>query len=196
MQYVRLGISGLKISRICLGMMSYGDSRIQSWALDQERAEPIVRIGAEAGVTLFDTADMYSEGASEEITGRLLRKVFPRRDGYVLATKVYYPTGSGPNDRGLSRKHIMAAIDASLARLGTDYVDLYQIHRFDPSTPVEETVLALDDLVRSGKVRYLGASAMYAWQLAKLQHAAERLTAHRLVSMQNRNNLVNPRGRT
>ena len=191
MEYVRLGSSGLEVSRIGLGMMSYGDPSLQPWALREDEAEPIVRCAVEAGVTLFDTADMYSAGASEEITGRLLAKMFAHRDDYVLATKVYYPTGPGPNDQGLSRKHLLSAIDASLRRLGTDYVDLYQLHRFDSCTPVEETVQALDDLVRAGKVRYVGASAMYAWQFAKLQHCARANGSAEFVSMQNRYNLVN-----
>jgi aryl-alcohol dehydrogenase-like predicted oxidoreductase len=191
MEYVRLGSSGLKISRIGLGMMSYGDPSLQPWALPEEEAEPLVRAAVESGVTLFDTADMYSDGASEEITGRLLSKMFAHRGDYVLATKVYYPTGTGPNDRGLSRKHVLSAIDTSLRRLGTDYVDLYQIHRFDSATPVEETMQVLDDLVRAGKVRYIGASAMYAWQFTKLQHCADANGWTRFVSMQNRYNLVN-----
>ncbi|MGH9170693.1 MAG: aldo/keto reductase [Acidimicrobiales bacterium] len=191
MEYVRLGSSGLRVSRIGLGMMSYGDPAIQSWALPEPLAEPIVRCAAEAGITFFDTADMYSEGASEEISGRLLTKLFSRRDDFVVATKVYYPTGPGPNDHGLSRKHILSAIDASLRRLGTDYVDLYQVHRFDPDTPVEETMQALHEIVRAGKVRYLGASAMFAWQFAKLQHCAITGALTPLVSMQNRYNLVN-----
>jgi aryl-alcohol dehydrogenase-like predicted oxidoreductase len=191
MGYVRLGSSGLKVSRIGLGMMSYGDPVMQPWALQEEEAEPLVRAAVESGVTLFDTADMYCDGASEEITGRLLSKMFARRDEYVLATKVYYPTGPGPNDRGLSRKHVLSSVDASLRRLGTDYVDLYQLHRFDSSTPVEETMQALDDLVRAGKVRYIGASAMYAWQFAKLQHCANTNGWTQFVSMQNRYNLVN-----
>jgi aryl-alcohol dehydrogenase-like predicted oxidoreductase len=190
MEYMPLGASGLQVSRIALGMMSYGDPALQPWALGEEEAEPIVRHAVEAGVTLFDTADMYSQGASEQITGRLLAKLFTSRGDYVLATKVYYPTGPGPNDRGLSRKHILAAIDASLRRLGTDYIDLYQVHRFDTATPIAETVLALDDLVRAGKVRYIGASAMYAWQFAKLQHCAVANGCASFVSMQNRYNLV------
>jgi aryl-alcohol dehydrogenase-like predicted oxidoreductase len=191
MEYARLGSSGLQVSRIGLGMMSYGDPGVQDWALREDDAEPIVRHAADAGIMFFDTADMYSGGVSEQITGRLLRKLFPRRDDYVLATKVYYPTGPGPNDRGLSRKHILAAIDASLARLGTDHVDLYQVHRFDGQTPVEETAAALSDVVRAGKARYVGASAMYAWQFAKLQRAAAAAGLGPLVSMQNRYNLVN-----
>jgi aryl-alcohol dehydrogenase-like predicted oxidoreductase len=172
-------------------MMSYGDPALQTWALTEEQAEPIVRCAIDAGITFFDTADVYSDGASEVITGHLLSKMFSQRDDYVLATKVYYPTGPGPNDRGLSRKHIFEAIDASLRRIGTEYIDIYQIHRFDPETAPEETMEALDDLVRSGRVRYIGASAMYAWQLAKLQRCAEINSWSRFVSMQNRYNLVN-----
>jgi 1-deoxyxylulose-5-phosphate synthase len=190
MEYVRLGSTGMKVSRICLGMMSFGDPAVRPWALDEEAAEPIVRRAVEAGVTFFDTADVYSEGASEEITGRLLGKLFSRRDDYVLATKVHGATGPGPNDRGLSRKHVLAGIDASLSRLGVDHVDLYQIHRWDPETPVEETMAALHDVVQSGKARYIGASSMYAWQFAKAQHTAERAGTSRFVSMQNHYNLV------
>lgn len=190
MRYVKLGSSGLQVSRICLGMMSYGDPRSREWMLREDAAEPIVRRAVEAGVTFFDTADMYSDGASEEITGRLLAKLFARRDDYVLATKVYFPTGPGPNDRGLSRKHVLAAIDASLTRLGTDHVDLYQIHRWDHETPIEETMEALHDVVRAGKARYIGASSMYAWQFAKAQHAAQAAGWTRFVSMQNHYNLV------
>jgi aryl-alcohol dehydrogenase-like predicted oxidoreductase len=189
--YVKLGDSGLKVSRIGLGMMSYGDPAAQSWALPEAEAEPIVRRAVDTGVTFFDTADMYSNGASEVITGRLLSRLFARREDYVLGTKVFYPTGPGPNDRGLSRKHLLASIDASLKRLGTGYVDLYQVHRFDPETPVEETVQALDDIVRAGKARYVGASAMYAWQFAKLHSVAAARGRTRFVAMQNRYNLVN-----
>jgi 1-deoxyxylulose-5-phosphate synthase len=187
----RLGDTGLRVSRIGLGMMSYGDPADQAWALTEEQAEPIVRCAVEAGVTFFDTADIYSNGASEVITGRLLSRLFARRDDYVLATKVFYPTGPGANDRGLSRKHLLASIDGSLERLGTDHVDLYQVHRFDPETPVDETMQALDDIVRAGKARYVGASAMYAWQFAKLQMAATAGGWTRFVAMQNRYNLVN-----
>jgi aryl-alcohol dehydrogenase-like predicted oxidoreductase len=190
MKYIRLGSSGLQVSRICLGMMSYGDPASRAWHLDEDAAEPIVRRAVEAGVTFFDTADMYSGGVSEEITGRLLAKLFPQRDDYVLATKVYFPMGSAPTDRGLSRKHILAGIDASLKRLGTDYVDLYQIHRWDYETPVEETMEALHDVVRAGKARYIGASSMYAWQFAKAQHTAQTAGWTRFVSMQNHYNLV------
>jgi aryl-alcohol dehydrogenase-like predicted oxidoreductase len=185
-EYVRLGTTGLKVSRICLGMMSYGDPAWRDWLLDEAAAAPFVRQAVESGVNFFDTADMYSRGVSEEITGRLLAKFFASRDDYVLATKVYFPMGDGPNDQGLSRKHIMSAIDASLRRLGTDHVDLYQIHRYDPETPIEETMAALHDVVRAGKARYLGASSMFAWQFAK----AQRVAATPFVSMQNHYNLV------
>ncbi|QKW39303.1 aldo/keto reductase [Actinomadura sp. NAK00032] len=190
MEQVRLGATGLKVSRICLGMMSYGDPAVRKWALGEGEAEPIVRRAAEGGVTFFDTADVYSVGVSEEITGRLLPKLFARRDDYVLATKVCMPMGDGPNDRGLSRKHIMAGIDASLRRLGTDYVDLYQIHRWDYGTPIEETMEALHDVVRAGKARYIGASSMFAWQFAKAQHTAETRGWTKFVSMQNHYNLL------
>jgi len=188
--YTRLGSSGLQVSRICLGMMSYGNRVSREWHLDEEAAAPIVRRAAEAGVTFFDTADMYDDGVSELVTGSLLGKVFTRREDYVLSTKVFYPTGPGPNDRGLSRKHILASIDASLARLGTDYVDLYQIHRWDDQTPIAETMAALHDVVQAGKARYIGASSMYAWQFAKAQHTASAAGATRFVSMQNHYNLV------
>ena len=190
MQYVRLGSHGPAISRIGLVMMSYGDPAAESWYLDEERAEPLVRQAVEAGITFFDTADMYSGGVSEHITGRLLRRLFNQRDEYVLATKVFYPTGDGPNDSGLSRAHIMAAVDASLRRLGTDHIDLYQVHRWDNETPIDETMTALDDLGRSGKVRYVGASLMYAWQFAKAQHTARSAGQTPFVSMQTRYNLA------
>jgi 1-deoxyxylulose-5-phosphate synthase len=190
--YRRLGRSGLQVSRICLGMMTYGHGHDSDrpWHLDENGAEPIVRRAVEAGVTFFDTADMYSDGDSERITGRLLGKLFGAREDYVLATKVYYPTGSGPNDRGLSRKHVLAAIDASLERLGVDYVDLYQIHRWDDETPIEETMAALHVIVESGKARYIGASTMRAWQFAKAQHVAAMYGWTSFVSMQNHYNLV------
>ena len=190
MQYTRLGSTGVTVSRICLGMMSYGDPANRAWALPYDAAEPLVRQAADAGVTFFDTADVYSQGVSEEITGRLLDKLFARRDDYILATKVCSPMGPGPNDRGLSRKHIMSGIDASLRRLGTDYVDLYQIHRWDHQTPIEETMEALHDVVKAGKARYIGASSMYAWQFAKAQHTAERNGWTRFVTMQNHYNLA------
>jgi aryl-alcohol dehydrogenase-like predicted oxidoreductase len=190
MEYVRLGATGLKVSRICLGMMSYGDPTWRHWVLDEAAAEPIVRRAADAGIIFFDTADVYSQGLSEELTGRLLRKTFPCREDYVLATKVRSPMGPGPNDRGLSRKHLLDAIDASLRRLGTDYVDLYQIHRWDDDSPIEETIEALHDIVRAGKARYLGASSMYAWQFAKAQHTADLGGWTRFWSMQNHYNLL------
>jgi aryl-alcohol dehydrogenase-like predicted oxidoreductase len=185
-----LGSSGLEVSRICLGMMSYGDPARRGWMLPEDEAEPIVRRAVEAGVTFFDTADTYSGGRSEEITGRLLGKLFRQRDDYVLATKVYFPMGERPDDRGLSRAHILAAIDDSLGRLGTDYVDLYQIHRWDDETPIDETMPALDEVVTAGKARFIGASSMYAWQFAKALHTAEKAGSTRFVSMQNHYNLV------
>lgn len=189
MQYLNLGRSGLKVSRICLGMMSYGTPHWRDWVLDEEASRPLIRRALEAGVNFLDTADMYSDGVSEEVTGRAIRD-FARREEIVLATKVFHATGADPNARGLSRKHICDAIDASLRRLGTDYVDLYQIHRYDPSTPIEETLAALDDLVRAGKVRYIGASSMYAWQFARALGLSEQKGWARFVSMQNHYNLV------
>jgi aryl-alcohol dehydrogenase-like predicted oxidoreductase len=186
MEYVRLGSTGVKVSRVCLGMMSYGDARWREWILDEEAAKPLVQRAVEAGITFFDTADVYSVGVSEEVTGRLLRTYFGHREDYVLATKVNGVMGPGPNDRGLSRKHILSGIDASLRRLGVDYVDLYQIHRFDHETPIEETMGALHDVVQAGKARYIGASSMYAWQFAKAQYVAPT----RFVSMQNHYNLA------
>src|SRR5438477_1927556 len=183
MQYVKLGNTGLTVSRLCLGTMTYGASAWRSWVLDEEPSRPFIRRAIEAGINFLDTANMYSNGMSEEVVGRAIRD-FAKRDEIVLATKVFFPTGPGPNDRGLSRKHILSAIDASLRRLGTDYDDLYQIHRFDESTPVEETVKALHDVVKSGKARYVGASSMYAWQFAKMLHAADRHGWTRFVSMQ------------
>ncbi|HZD69325.1 MAG TPA: aldo/keto reductase [Actinomycetes bacterium] len=189
MDQVRLGGSGLHVSRLCLGMMGYGDDSDRPWVLDETAAEPLVRRAVEAGVTFFDTADVYSRGASEVATGRLLRKLIGR-DEVVVATKVFGEMTPGPNGRGLSRKHVLAAIDASLQRLGMDYVDLYQIHRLDPHTPLEETMEALHDVVKAGKARYIGASSMYAWQFAKAQRVAERHGWTRFVSMQNHYNLV------
>ena len=186
MDYVSLGRTGLRVSRVCLGMMSYGRSEERPWALDEQAAEPIVRRAAESGVIFFDTADVYNEGESEVITGRLLKQLFGTREEYVVATKVHGRTMPGVNGAGLSRKHVLASIDASLQRLGLDYVDLYQIHRWDPRTPIEETMEALNDVVRAGKARYIGASSMYAWQFAKAQAVA----ATRFVSMQNHYNLV------
>jgi 1-deoxyxylulose-5-phosphate synthase len=189
MKQVRLGESGLHVSRVCLGMMTYGSPAWRPWVLDEAAAAPIVRAAVEAGITFFDTADIYSDGASEVVTGRLLKPLLSR-DELVLATKLFSPMTPGPNGRGLSRKHILSAIDASLQRLELDYVDLYQIHRFDPETPVEETMEALHDVVRAGKARYIGASSMFAWQFAKLQNAAGRNGWTRFVSMQNHYNLV------
>jgi len=186
MEYVNLGSTGLRISRLCLGMMSFGEHEERPWALDEDAAEPIVRRAVEAGISFFDTADVYNGGRSEVITGRLLQKLFGMREEYVLATKVHGRTMPGENGRGLSRKHVLASIDASLERLGHDYVDLYQIHRWDPLTPVEETMDALHDVVRAGKARYIGASSMYAWQFAK----AQRVARTRFVSMQDHYNLV------
>jgi 1-deoxyxylulose-5-phosphate synthase len=185
-EYVNLGRTGLRVSRICLGMMSYGRHEGRPWALDEETAEPIVRRAVERGIIFFDTADVYNGGQSEVITGRLLRQLFGMREEYVVATKVHGRTMPGENGAGLSRKHIFASIDASLERLGLDYVDLYQIHRFDPHTPVDETMEALHDVVRAGKARYIGASSMYAWEFAKAQSVAPT----RFVSMQNHYNLV------
>lgn len=189
MEYVNLGRSGLKVSRICLGMMTYGTPAWREWVLDEDQSRPIIRRALEMGINFFDTADVYSLGVSEEVTGRALRD-FSRRDEVVLATKVYFAIGQGPNGRGLSRKHIMDAIDGSLQRLGTDYVDLYQIHRWDNETPIEETMEALHDVVKAGKARYIGASSMYAWQFAKAQIAADAHGWTRFVSMQNHYNLI------
>jgi len=189
MTYPRLGSSGLRVSRLGLGMMSYGGTT-RAWTLGAGASLPLVRQAVEAGVTFFDTADMYGDGRSEEVSGKLLADLFGRRDDYVLATKVYYPMGEGPNDHGLSRKHILASIDASLQRLSTDYVDLYQIHRFDDRTPIEETMGALHDVVRAGKARYVGASSMFAWQLAKAQYTARAHGWTPFVSMQNHYNLA------
>jgi 1-deoxyxylulose-5-phosphate synthase len=190
MRYVALGGSDLRLSRIGLGMMSYGDRTERAWHLDEAGAEHVVRRAADLGVTFFDTADMYSDGLTEEITARLLGKLFGRRDDFVLATKVYFPMGPGAKDRGLSREHILAAVDASLRRLRTDYIDLYQIHRWDRDTPIEETMQALHDVVRAGKARYIGASSMFAWQFAKAQCAASAAGTTRFVSMQNHYNLI------
>lgn len=190
MQYVNLGKSGLKVSRICLGMLSFGTSKARPWILDEADSRPIVQHAVELGINFFDTADMYSKGVSEEVTGRMLQDFFGSRDEYVVATKVYYPMGESVNQRGLSRKHIMDAVDASLRRLGTDYIDLYQIHRWDYETPVEEVMSTLHALVMSGKVRYIGASSMWAWQLAKAQFTADANGWTRFVSMQNHFNLL------
>src|SRR6186997_677827 len=186
MEYVNLGNTGLRVSRVCLGMMSYGQDESRPWALDEEAAEPIIRRAVEGGITFFDTADVYNGGASEVVTGRVLQRLFGMREEYVVATKVHGRTMPGENGRGLSRKHILASIDASLLRLGLDYVDLYQIHRFDELTPIEETMEALHDVVKAGKAHYIGASSMWAWQFAKAQSIAKT----RFVSMQNHYNLI------
>ncbi|MDT8307344.1 MAG: aldo/keto reductase [Anaerolineae bacterium] len=190
MEYVNLGTSGLKVSRICLGMMSYGTSKWRDWVLDEDESRPFVKRALELGINFFDTANMYSLGVSEEVTGRALRD-FARREEVVVATKVYFHTNDDdPNAGGLSRKHIMDAIDDSLRRLGMDYVDLYQIHRWDQTTPIEETMEALHDVVKAGKARYIGASSMYAWQFAKALNVAERNGWTRFISMQNHYNLI------
>ncbi len=186
MDYVNLGGTGLRVSRLCLGMMTFGVHESREWAVDEAAAEPIVRRAVEGGITFFDTADVYNGGQSEVITGRLLPKLFAMREEYVVATKVHGRTMPGENGRGLSRKHVLASIDASLGRLGLDYVDLYQIHRWDPTTPIEETMDALGSVVQAGKARYIGASSMYAWQFAK----AQRVATTPFVSMQNHYNLV------
>ncbi len=189
MEYARLGKSGLKVSRICLGMMSYGSTAWREWVLPENDARPFVKRALELGINFFDTADVYSLGVSEEITGHALAD-FARRDQVIIATKVCSQMSDDPNDHGLSRKHIMDSIDRSLERLATDYVDLYQIHRFDNETPIEETMEALHDVVRAGKARYIGASSMYAWQFAKMQHTAEMHGWTKFVSMQDHYNLV------
>jgi len=189
MKYVNLGTTGLKVSRLCLGTMSYGSSRWRDWVLDEPESRPFYRKALEAGINFFDTADIYSEGASEEVTGRALKEM-AKRDELVIATKVYNPMGSAPNSRGLSRKHIMEGVEGSLRRLGTDYIDLYQIHRWDDSTPIVETLAALDDLVHSGKVRYIGASSMYAWQFSKALCLSDLHGWTRFASMQNHYNLI------
>jgi len=189
MNYVNLGKSGLKVSRICLGTMTYGTSKWRDWVLDPDASLPFYRKALELGINFFDTADMYSGGASEEVTGRALKE-FAKREEVVVATKVYNPMGSGPNARGLSRKHIMDGIDASLRRLGMDYVDLYQIHRWDSTSPIEETMEALHDVIKAGKARYIGASSMYAWQFSKAQYIARARNLTPFASMQNHYNLV------
>jgi len=189
MDYINLGSTGLKVSRLCLGVMTYGDPAWRPWILSEEQGRPFIARALEHGINFFDTADMYSLGASEEVLCRAL-KDFARRDQVVIATKVNYPMGDGPNDRGLSRKHLMDAIDGSLRRLGVDHVDLYQIHRWDPDTPIDETLRALDDIVRAGKARYIGASSMAAWQFVKALYIADACGWTRFVSMQNHYNLV------
>jgi len=189
MEYVRLGTTGLKVSRICLGTMTYGTSKWRDWVLDEDQARPFYKRALEKGVNFFDTADMYSLGASEEVTGRALRD-FAKRDEVVVATKVFNRMGPSPNAAGLSRAHIMDGIDASLTRLGMDYVDLYQIHRWDPETPIEETLEALNDVVRAGKARYIGASSMFAWQFMKALSVSDHRGWSRFVTMQDHYNLI------
>lgn len=189
MEYVRLGATGVRVSRLCLGCMTYGTPKWHKWILDDAASRPFFKQALEAGINFFDTADAYSLGVSEEVTGRALKEL-AQRDQIILATKVYNAVGDGPNDRGLSRKHILDSIDASLRRLQTDYVDLYQIHRWDRETPIEETMETLHAVVRAGKARYIGASSMYAWQFAQAQYTADRHGWTRFVSMQNHYNLV------
>jgi aryl-alcohol dehydrogenase (NADP+) len=190
MDYVPLGSTGLKVSRICLGTMTYGSKKWREWVLDEEESRPFIKRALEAGINFFDTADMYSLGASEEVLGRALKDFGPSRDKVVIATKVFNPMGDDPNERGLSRKHIRHALDDSLRRLQTDYVDLFQIHRFDPHTPMEETLEALNDAVRAGKVLYLGASSMWAWEFAQMLAISDAHGWARFVSMQNHYNLL------
>lgn len=189
MEYINLGHTGLKVSRLCLGMMTYGDKKWRSWMLDEAESRPFIQRALEVGINFFDTANVYSLGVSEEITGRTLRDL-AKRDEVVIATKVHGTMGPKPNQGGLSRKHILHSIDDSLRRLGTDYVDLYQIHRWDNAVPIEETLEALNDVVRAGKARYIGASSMYAWQFAKALHLSEKHGWARFVSMQNHYNLI------
>ncbi|HEY0565775.1 MAG TPA: aldo/keto reductase [Terriglobales bacterium] len=190
MQYVRLGSTGLKVSRLCLGCMTYGAKKWREWMLEEDEARPFIQRALGAGINFFDTADMYSQGVSEEILGRALRDFAPSRESVVIATKAFNPMGPGLNERGLSRKHIHHAIDASLKRLGVDYVDLYQIHRFDYDTPMEETLEGLHDVVKAGKALYIGASSMYAWQFTKMLYLADQLGLTRFVTMQNHYNLI------
>ena len=189
MQYMNLGRTGLKISRLCLGMMTYGSKQWRTWVLEEAESRPLVQKAVESGINFFDTSNSYSMGVSEEITGRLLRE-FTRREEVVIATKVFFPYNDKPNQGGLSRLHILRAAEDSLRRLGTDYIDLYQIHRYDPQTPIEETLEALHDVVKAGKARYIGASSMYAWQFAQALCLAEKHSWTRFVSMQNHYNLV------
>src|SRR5215471_6067033 len=190
MDFVSLGNTGLKVSRICLGCMSYGTTKWRDWVLNEDASFPFFGQALDAGINFFDTADIYSDGVSEEVTGRALKKFGVRREEVVIATKVYNPMGTTPNERGTSKKHVRHAIDASLQRLGVDYVDLYQIHRYDRSTPMEETLAALTDLIKQGKVLYLGASSMAAWELGKFLSVAKANGFPRFISMQNHYNLV------
>ncbi|PSF11954.1 aldo/keto reductase [Marinobacter fuscus] len=189
MQYRRLGTTGMKVSRLCLGTMTYGSPKWREWVLNEQASRPFIKQALDAGINFFDTADMYSIGESERVVGKALLDYAPRED-VVIATKVFNAMGDGPNNRGLSRKHIMTAIDASLRRLGTDHVDLYQVHRWDYHTPIEETMEALHDVVKAGKARYIGASSMFAWQFAKAQFTAEKHGWTRFVTMQPMYNLI------
>ncbi len=189
MEYINLGNSGLKVSRLCLGCMTFGSKKWRDWVLEEPDAEKIIKHALDQGINFFDTADMYSNGVSEEIVGNIMNRLV-KRDAYVLATKVFFPTGDKPNQGGLSRKHLFEAIDASLKRLKTDYIDLYQIHRFDYDTPIEETLATLDELIRLGKVRYIGASSMYAWQFAKMLYLSDLNGWNRFLTMQNHYNLI------
>jgi aryl-alcohol dehydrogenase-like predicted oxidoreductase len=189
-EFLPLGKSGLKVSRLCLGCMNYGSSQARPWILDEEAALPFYRQAIDAGINFFDTADLYSQGKSEEVTGRALQKLGVAREHIVIATKVFYPTGSTPNEQGTTKKHVRHAIDASLQRLGVDYIDLYQIHRYDRSTPMEETLAALTDLIKQGKVLHIGASSMYAWEFARFLHIARTNGFAQFVSMQNHYNLI------
>jgi aryl-alcohol dehydrogenase (NADP+) len=190
MDYVNLGSTGLKVSRLCLGMMSYGSPKWRDWVLDYDQSVPFVKQALDGGINFFDTADMYSLGECEVVTGKALRELGVKRHQVVVATKVFNPMGDDPNERGLSRKHIMHAIDDSLRRLQMDYVDLYQIHRLDRTTPIEETLEALTDVVKAGKALYIGASSMFAWQFAKMLNTSDKLGLSRFVTMQNHYNLV------
>jgi aryl-alcohol dehydrogenase (NADP+) len=190
MQYVNLGKTGMQVSRLCLGMMTYGSKKWREWILEEEETRPFVKRALEAGINFYDTADVYSLGASEEVLGKTLRYFKTRREDLVIATKVFNPMSDDPNNRGLSRKHIFDSIDASLRRLQMDYVDLYQIHRWDYATPVEESMEALHDVVKAGKARYIGASSMFAWQFTKAQYVADAHGWTRFVSMQNHYNLI------
>ena len=190
MKYTKLGKTGLTVSRLCLGMMTYGSSKWRPWVLDEDQSRPIIQRAVELGINFFDTADMYSRGTSEEVLGRALKDFVPKREDVVVATKVFFPMSDDPNDQGLSRKRIFHSIDSSLRRLKMDYVDLYQIHRWDYETPIEETLEALDSVARSGRALYLGASSMYAWQFAQALYKADQNGWKRFVSMQNHYNLV------
>jgi len=190
MEYVNLGKTGLKVSRLCLGVMTYGSKKWREWVLEEEESRPFLKRAIEMGINFFDTADVYSYGVSEEILGRAIEDFGPGRDRVVIATKVFNPMGEDPNQKGLSRKHILHSIDDSLRRLGTDYIDLYQIHRYDYETPIEETMEALHDVVKAGKARYIGGSSMFAWQFAKMLYTADKLGLTRFVTMQNHYNLM------